>query len=515
MPGISITNAATPIVMAIDTGSSSVRALAYDAGMRAVEETELQLTHELETTPDGGSMADPDHLVDLIVQCVDHVCDTFGERNIQIGAVGFSSFWHSLVGLGEDGRPVTPVLMWADKRSGACARRLQQALDQDEIHARTGCVLHSSYWPAKLAWLRATQRATFAKARHWVSFADYAYFKLHGELVTSYSMASGTGLLDIHRLRWDPGLLDHLGISHDALSPLVDRRDPIHSLRAEFARRWPALRKTPWLPAIGDGAAANVGAGCTTPAKVALTIGTSGAMRVMRSDPEITVPPNAWCYRLDAQRQLYGGALSNGGNIIAWLGDLLEIDDIDDLAASAARLMPDGHGLTVLPFLAGERSPSWNDELRGLIHGLTLDTDRPELFRAALEAISYRFGALYEALASVITPTHAIHANGGAILRSPLWLQIVADTLDHPLVALDAETEASARGAAICTLQAIGAIDRLDQPIESARTYQPNADAHQRYATGRARQSRLEALIDGFDDERAARITGCAENEEG
>lgn len=500
MPGIPIHQASPPFVIAIDAGSSSVRALAYDAAVRVIAGSERQLTHELVTTPDGGSMADPDHLFDLLGQCLDHACAAIGDHASEIGAVGFTSFWHSLVGLDANGRPRTPVLMWADKRSGGCAQRLQQELDQASIHARTGCVLHSSYWPAKLAWLRAREPATFDAVRHWVSFADYVYFRLHGEFVTTYSMASGTGLLDIHGQRWDAPLLEYLGVNPASLCALADRADQVRSLRPVFAKRWPLLRTTPWLPAIGDGATANVGAGCVDPSKVALTIGTSGAMRVMRSDEKIVVPPHAWCYLLDRGRQLYGGALSNGGNIIAWLDRLLAIEDIEALTVRAAQLPPDGHGLTILPFLAGERSPSWNDDLRGLVHGLTLDTDQTDLFRASLEAIAYRFGALYESLASVITPEHAIHANGGAILRSPLWLQIVADTLDHPLTALDATVEASARGAAICTLEAIGAIDSLNQPLEAMTTYQPERSAHARYAAARERQSRLEAVIDRFQD---------------
>lgn len=500
MSGISLACADAPLAIAIDAGSSSVRALAYDAAGRAVDGSERQLEHELATTSDGGSMADPDHLLDLIGQCLDYVCATLGEAGAEIGAVGFTSFWHSLLGIDATGAPVTPVLMWADKRSGPWARQLQRELDQAEVHARTGCVLHSSYWPAKLTWLRETERQRFAHVRHWVSFADYVYLTLHGELVTTYSMASGTGLLDIHALRWDAALLAQLDIDDRSLAPLVDRTDSIHALRPAFAKRWPMLRKTAWLPAIGDGAAANVGAGCIGPDRVALTIGTSGAMRVMRRDREITVPPNAWCYLLDKERRLYGGALSNGGNIVAWLGDLLEIDDLAGLAAKAATLAPDAHGLTMLPFLAGERSPSWNDELRGLVHGLTLHTDRADIFRAMLEAIAYRFGALYEALAAVVTTEHTIRANGGAILRSPLWMQIVADTLNHPLVALDAAVEASARGTAICTLDAIGALNGLDQPIETVTAYRPDADAHAVYAAARRRQSRLEAVIDTFQD---------------
>ena len=498
MPGVTLANAAAPLVVAIDAGSSSVRAIAYDAAGAVIDGSERQIEHELETTPDGGSMADADRLFDLITQCLDHVNASVAARAGEIGAVGFSAFWHSLLGLDEDRRPVTPVLMWADKRAGPWARHLQRELDQAAVHARTGCGLHSSYWPAKLAWLRATDPTRFGRIRHWASFADYVSSRLHGALATSFSTASGTGLLDIHALTWDDALLAHLEVDRRSLPPLIDRDERLPALLPEFSLRWPALRDAPWFAAIGDGAAANVGAGCTGPDRVALTIGTSGAMRVVRRDARISVPDDTWCYLLDRSRQIYGGALSNGGNLVAWLAELLREDDIAGLSAGAAALAPDGHGLTILPFLAGERSPSWNDDLTGSIQGLTLHTDRAAIFRASLEAIAYRFGALYASLAGVVDAEHAILANGGAILRSPLWLQIVADTLNHPLVALDATVEASARGAAICALEAIGAIDDLTLPIEVARTYQPDPRAHAIYAIAQRRQRRLEIVIDRF-----------------
>jgi gluconokinase len=495
MQRISLGNAAAPLIVAVDIGTSSVRALVYDAEARMVDASECQIAYEMRTTADGGAEADADEIVDLTLRCLDHVEALVAPRATDVGAVALTSFWHSLLGLDASGAPSTPVYSWADKRSGPDVQALKQSIDEAEFHAATGCVLHSTYWPGKLHWLRRVHPEAAQRTRQWVSFADYLALRLHGEAVTSVSMASGTGLLDIHRAEWHDGLLTDFAVDRAMLPRLTDRSDPLPPLLPPLAQRWPSLATAPWLPAIGDGATANVGAGCVSPKALALTIGTSGALRLIKACDTFTVPSDTWCYRLDRTRIVLGGALSNGGNIAGWVAKELSDGDFDRLTADAAAIGPDGHGLTFLPFLAGERSPSWNDEATGTIHGLTLTTSRADLFRAALEAIAYRFAALYDALIDEVDQEHVIHANGAAVLRSPLWLQIIADTLNHPIVALEPEEEASARGTAICALEAVGARPDLAPTIPTVTSYRPDAGCHERYAAAYLRQRQLERTL--------------------
>ena len=495
-------SAISPLVLAIDVGSSSVRALLYDAQCRQVQGTEHQLTYRLETTPDGGSIADPDMLAGLVTRCIDHSLAHAGDRGSDIAAVATTTFWHGMLGLDGDMTPNTPVFMWADTRSGEDARQLGREHASFDAHRLTGCRFHSSYWPAKLRWLARTDAETFARTATWVSFADYLGWLLTGELSTSVSMASGTGLMHATTMAWSSDVAAISGVKLDHLPGIVDRDEPLPPLLPEWRERWPALAGAQWLPALGDGATANVGAHCVGPDRIALTIGTSGAMRaIVDAAPDLPLATGLWCYRLDRYSAVVGGALSNGGNIVSWLADLTGDRDVDALAAEAETVDPDGHGLTILPLLAGERSPTWDDRLGGAITGLRLDTSAGEIFRALLEATAYRFSMIYDGLRDIVAPSHDIYASGGAALRSPLWLQMIADTLDHNLFALDADAEASARGAAICALQAIGAIDdiRLDPGSEMV-TYAPSPQRHTIYAQARQRQERLETALRGLAD---------------
>ncbi|HYI24507.1 MAG TPA: gluconokinase [Thermomicrobiales bacterium] len=500
MPTIDLQSIHPPVVLAIDIGSSSVRALLYDAHGTQIPGSESQHPYRQRMTDDGGSESNPKELVYLAIRCVDDVTALASTAGIRIEGIGITSFWHGLLGLGPDGQPATPVYMWSDKRSGDDATAIAEEVDASEVHQRTGCRIHSSYWPAKIRWWRRTQASDHDAVSHWVSVTDHLAQRLLGNLGTSISMASGTGLLNATTLTWDKPLLDLLGLDATNLPDITDRDDGTTSLTGEFSARWPSLAGVPWFPAIGDGAAANVGAGCVSAGSIALTIGTSAAMRVIvpgdSTAQDTRLPERIWRYRLDRQRQVLGGALSNGGNVTSWLARDLFDQEFGPLTEEAANMPPDSHGLTILPLLAGERSPSWRENATATMHGLRLATTPADIFRAALEATAYRLAAIYDDLAPLANPAHEIHANGAAALGSPLWLRIMADTIGHPINAIDAEAEASARGAALCALNAIGALTNLAAiaPRVSVN-YEPIAENLETYRRGRVRQRKLEEAI--------------------
>jgi gluconokinase len=496
-----------PIVMAIDVGSSSVRALLYDGRGDQIEQSEHQVAYTQVITADGGSESNPAGLFDLVVECVDSIAELAATHQLAIAAVGMTSFWHGLMGLGDDGSTITPVYMWSDKRSGPDAAALRTRIDAAAAHRRTGCRIHSSYWPAKLTWFRREYAARFQCVKAWVSVTDYILWRLFGTMATSISMASGSGLLNIETLDWDTAMLDDLEMSRSVLPGIIDRSVAHRGLANGFDNRWPNLDAIPWYPAIGDGAAANVGSGCVGDSRIAMTIGTSAAMRIvvpgaLGQGLAPLLPERIWNYRLDQDYRVLGGALSNGGNVTGWIASHLAGDDFDTLTDAALAIRPDSHGLTVLPFLAGERSPSWNDEATGTFHGLRLSTTAGDIFRATLESTSYRMAAIYDDLRLLAAPAHEIHANGAAALKSPLWLQIIADTLGHRVDAVDAEAEASARGAALCALESIGALaSLLEIEHDVSEHFMPNPVAHRAYARARKRQADLERAINAYTND--------------
>lgn len=502
MSPVALAGARAPLLIALDAGSSSVRALAFDSDGQAILDAEEQLPYTLESTADGGATYPAGRLFDLTVRCLDGVVHRLGARARDVAVVGSTSFWHSLMGVDGDGAPTTPVLYWADTRSAAEAAAMREMLDARAIWQRTGCRLHTSYWPAKLRWLQHSQPETVARTTKWLSFPEYTLGRLctDGAGAVTVCMASGTGLLDIHSTEWDEEMMTVAGVNPDRLSPLVDLGPP-GSLRPEFARRWPDLTGARWYPALGDGACANVGSGAIGPSRIALTVGTSAAMRLILPLPpgaSWEIPHGLWAYRLDRSRAVLGGALSNGGNLLRWVWETTGTQPASETTEAALQLAPDATGLTFLPFLAGERSPGWYNDASGVIAGLTLATSPADLLRAAMEASAYRLADIYESLTPLAASGHQILVSGAGILTMPGWLQIIADTLGHSLTAMVQDDESTARGAALVAAVEAGVMASLEEavaPIRLGAVCVPDPANYAVYQAGRERQTRLEEIL--------------------
>ena len=469
-------------VLALDVGSSSVRAFLHDTAGRRVGGAKLAYGWRI--TPDGGVETDAPLLLDQVVAALDL---TLQQARVGPGlpvAAGVSALWHTVLGVADDGSPVTPVYSWSDMRAAGAARELRRELDEEAVHARTGASLHPGYLPARIRWIRRTQPDA-GRARWWMSAPEWLEQQLFGSLRISISMASGTGLFDQRRCAWDQEMLDAAGISADQLAPVVDLDEPRRGLAEPWRSRWPELDRIPWLPAVGDGAAANVGSGCLDRTRVALSLGTSGAVRVLYREPTPIIPRDLWCYRLDRDRLVTGGAISNGGSVYRWLRHTLRLpDDADALDSAVAELPPDGHGLTMLPFWAGERSPHWPLGATASIEGLTTDTTAPQIVRASLEAVAYRLAYLRMRLAERFPEADTVVGSGTALRESAVWGGIFADTFGERLV-IAAEEEASARGAALLALTTVGALaDPADAPVDVAEVIHPHARRHAAYAAG-------------------------------
>ena len=474
-------------VLAIDVGTSSTRAIAFDEDGRPVGH-DGRVEYSANASADGAVELDPDQLIEAVATAVD-ACLAEAGGGPAVDAVGISAFWHGLLALDDDGRPLTPVITWADTRSAAAAAALRADLDEEAVRRRTGAPLHAAFFPAKLRWLREAHPGVFARTRRWSGFAEYLLERLTGQWRTSLSMASGTGLLDQDARRWDTAMLEVVEVTADRLPPIDD--GAATPLTPRWAGRWPRLAHARWLPAWGDGACSSIGSGCADSTRIGLNVGTSAALRLV-TEAAVVPPPGLWRYRVDRARSIVGGATSEGGNVVAWCRRVLALGDDDAVDRALADLAPDGHGLVALPFIAGERSPGWRDDARAAVTGLHLGTSPVEILRALMEAVAYRLALIHERLAPVADPGHAVVASGGALLRSPVWTGIVADALGVPMT-LSSEAEASSRGAAILALAALGhAIP--PGPLEGTLVT-PDARRHEIYRRALGRQVRLYETV--------------------
>ncbi|MEO6969670.1 MAG: FGGY-family carbohydrate kinase, partial [Chthoniobacterales bacterium] len=360
-----------------------------------------------------------------------------------------------------------------DARGAEDAARLRLEFDEHEIQQRTGCMLRASFWPAKLRWLRRTQSQLFRRVSRWASPAEWIFEKIWNVNACSHSMASGTGLYNYARRDWDDELLAASGLTRAQLGMLRDSVE--HDGRLIF-------------PALGDGAASNLGSGASAPGVVAINVGTSAAVRAVLAT-ETRLPFGLFRFVVNQERFLLGGAVSNAGNLHAWCRRELRLPD-DEGALEKLLRQPAATPLTVLPFWVNERAPTWPEHLDGIILGLTQATTAADLARATTAAVSNRLADILELLEGAIGRAKKIIVSGG-ILVSPASLQLLADALGRNLETC-ADQEASLRGAAVHALHELG--KKVPLP-KAGRTIRPDPRNAIRARESRVRQRELEKLF--------------------
>lgn len=422
-------------VLALDLGTSSVRALACDDTAEPIAGVEARRAVPPRQDASGAGELDPDAYLAALCACLDDL-QAAGSLH-QVEKVATSSQWHSVLALGADRRPASFALTWLDTR----ARVGRLAADPDVFHRRTGSWVHPLYWTTKIPWLTAELSEP---GLTFTGITEYLREHLLGAPVISVSMASGSGMLDVGSGHWHDEAVEIAGVTLDRLPEVSDAPG---RLLPEFARRWPALAGADWTPATGDGATSTIGAGCTPATSAGVTVGTSAAIRVVHAvDDAPALDPSLWRYRVDGDRMLTGAAVSSGGVLHEWLDGLL-----GDVADPTAPPGVASAGVSVVPMHAGSRPPVVLPAGSGVVAGLSLSTRPSELVAATYEGVALELLRSLRLLDSSFGMTLSVVLGGGAVAASGWWRRAFAATFDRE-VRYQVDAEVGARGAAMLAL---------------------------------------------------------------
>lgn len=446
----------TRVVIGLDVGTTGVKAVAFGVGhpfrYRAIREYPL-----LRPAP-GQEVQDPATIEaaarDALVECVS------ASEGAEVLALSLSAAMHGVIALGEDLAPITPLVTWADGRAAEEARDLARSPGGAQLRATTGAPLHPMTPLAKVMWFARHDPATWSAARWWVGLKDHLLLRLTGTLATELSSASGTGMLDATTRQWSPVALDACGLAADRLPPILPTT-AVLQLEPGTAAAVGLPRGTPVVVGAGDGPLANLGTGAITPGVAALSLGTSGAVRIPVEGPHIDRTGDLFCYALTDSLWVAGGAVSNGADVVRWAGQALT----PDLTATAGRagadaavldlaagVEPGSGGLVMLPFLLPERAPIWGPGTSGAFLGLRRDHTRAHMVRAAVEGVCLQLGRILRRLEGV-APVGSVRATGGAF-QSRLWREVMAAAAGRPFHVLDG-SEGTALGAAALGVHAL------------------------------------------------------------
>ncbi len=449
-------------VIGADLGTTSIKAVAFDADgheiARATETTSLVHAEE------GAAEQDPAAAYEALIRVLSQAAGGVRALGYAVERVGLSAAMHSLIPVAADGAALSPALLWMDSRAQAQASALWERPEGKAVYQRTGTPVHPMSPLVKLIWMRQRRSDLFQAAAKFVSLKEWAWYRWFGEWQVDASIASATGLYNLRERTWDSEALALAGIAADRLSTIVPTTYTRQGAREPHLAQAGISAETTFAIGASDGVLANLGVGAIGTDLLAMTIGTSLAVRTGSARPFTDAATRSFCYVLDADRYIVGGPSNSGGVVLEWLyrnvlagpapaADAGRApDSLAELIAAAESAGDDD--LLCLPYVAGERAPLWNGHASGVFLGLRLRHGGAHLMRAAIEGIIFNAYGIAARLFEELGRPQRIVASG-KVLETEWVRQLVADVFGLPVQYLG-NVDASAMGAATLANIAVG-----------------------------------------------------------
>lgn len=471
-------------IIGIDIGTTHTKAIAHNSdGFVAATAV---AGYEPVTDASGKHELVPAEVFGAVMQVWKDVMDAMRQQGApQPEAIAFSSAMHSLIAVDGAGRPLTGCITWADLRSQPQADALKASGFAGDLYRHTGTPVHPMSPLCKLIWLRETEPVVFHKAAKFIGIKEYIMQLLTGDYFVDQSIASSTGLLNITTREWYAPALDLAGIGKDRLSEIVSTIFIHTGIKAEYAAFTGTDAGIPLIAGASDGCLANIGSNALEPGDLSITIGTSGAVRMISDQPATDPESRVFNYIIDESHYVCGGPLNNGGALVEWYAEyflhrnIREENVMEQLIAEAATAPVGSEGLIFLPYVRGERAPVWDASARGAFVGLDHRHTQAYALRAVFEGINYAVYDISRAVKETMGEAKNIFVSGG-FLRSPQWVQWLTDLMGQRLT-LTAAADASAMGAAILGWKAIGLFSSLSEArkfFQQQRSWEPDPLHH-------------------------------------
>ncbi|MFB9107733.1 gluconokinase [Flavobacterium gyeonganense] len=445
------------LYIGIDIGTTATKAICFDVHGNVIRQ--VSHPYAMYHPKPNWSVQHPQEILETVLECIKKIT-----KDIQPEFISFSSAMQSIVAIDQTGKPLTDAILWADNRAMGIAEELKNSEKGKYFYQKTGIPIHPFSPMTKITWLKEFDSDIFLKTYKFISIKEYVWHHLTHEYCTDTSMASGTGLLNIHTLKWDDKVLDFLNIKTEQLSAVCEVTHQCKGISDDFL----------YVIGGGDGALANLGTGAMNKNCMALTIGTSGAVRLPIDKPYLDEHMRTQCYHLMDNQYLTLGAVNNGAIVLQWLREtLLKTDKSFEVLFSAAEKIPAGsEGLLFVPYLLGERAPIWDASAQGTILGMQITHTQAHLVKATLEGILFGLFQITEILLPDPEKRKQtkVMASGG-FGKSELWLQMVADIFQMT-VETSQTIEGSAWGAVLIGMKSLG-ID-ITTESKTGKTFLPN-----------------------------------------
>ncbi len=465
--------------LGVDIGTSSVKVLAITAEGKTLARFAENLS--ILTPQEGFQEQNPEVILNAVVIVLKKVMTEIKE---QPRGISFSSAMHGLICVDAEAQLLTNCWLWSDARSVEVAESLRKNGLGDIIFAATGTPIHPMSPLCKIRWLQENQPDIHADTACFFDIKSYLTWRLFGEKVIDFSMASATGLFSGQEMNWDKQALDFCSISEKQFPKLVSTFYKLPALKEEFAKKTGISEQVPFIVSASDGCLANLGAGALYKGVAALTIGTSAAIRTSNDSFSTAKKGNLFTYVLEENNYLIGGASNNGGNVMEWFTkEVAQKKSIGNLFDKTAKISAGAEGLTFLPYVFGERAPLWDANARGMYCGVSASHGQIHFAKATIEGILFNLRLILEEIEKTTGQEIEKIIAGGGFFRSKVGTQLTADILGKT-VEIRESHDNSAYGAVLQTMKGLGHIKDYKEKSDwwkKGKTFTPNLSQNQIY----------------------------------
>ena len=468
------------LYLGIDIGTSGTKTLVVDDSGRILAQatSRYQVYHPKPLW----SEQDPEDWWQATIATVRAATRQAKAKPADVKAIGLSGQMHGSVFVDKRHRVLRRAILWNDQRTAEAVQEIEEAVPGEELIRRTGNPAITGFQLPKLLWLRREEPENFARTRHSLLPKDYLGYALTGVMAAEPSDASGTNCFNLTARSWDEDILAALGLSPALFPEVVPSHAVVGRLTEERAGHTGLPAGLPVVAGAGDNAAAAIALGISSleTERGSVSLGTSGVifapLREARPDPQGRV--HLFCHA-DGGYHLLGVTLSAAGSLQWYRDTFAPGTAFSELIELALQSRPGAGGVSFRPYLAGERTPFMNPDLRASWTGLSLATTRADVVRSVLEGVAFSLRDVLDVMTPLTSLETCLVTGGGA--RSSFWLQLVADVLELPL-AVPARNQGAAYGAALLAMRGAGLVGDTREVVSGETTATVTPAAPGRYA---------------------------------
>jgi gluconokinase len=454
------------LILALESSTSSAKAMLYSTTNGVIN----LVTQEYLPENSDGMTQDAEGVFLQTMQVGKQV-----SAGHKIDCIVLSGVWHSVFLCDKEMKPQTRVLSWADTSAAELCKKIRNNKEEvTKFYKTTGCMVNAIYPAFKLAYFK--EQGYRLEDYYIFGQGSYNTYRLTGKRVVTDSMASGSGLLNIHSKSYDENILKGIGICKDQLCEIITYKDMV-PLTEEGAKLLGLKAGIPVMPPCADGALNQVGAGALEEGIMTFSVGTSAAIRLTTAKPIIPDEPSTWCY-LSPTLWLSGAATSGACNCIDWFRENFYPSSYSEIEKNSYDVKDSP---VFLPFLFGERCPGWQDDKKGMFVEIQPYHTKADFYQAAQEGILFNIFQCYKVLTRLNGVPARIILSGG-ILKSEFWTQMCIDIFGTEMETPSID-QSSLMGAIVLACEGIGAISNIKSfPFEKGRIVKPNPEKTKIYA---------------------------------